>query len=565
MTAEFQSFAFETLLWTGALIALVLILRRPVTRHFGPGAAYALWLLPFARLLLPPLVLPAWLAPAPASEPLPVATYQPMAEVGAEPLMVRPLMQATISIDWTAIAFAVWLAGACAFIAVRFARYFAMRRELLAQGVEVGRCGNVRLVETPMAGSPIAFGVIDKVVALPEGFLDHTEPTQRDLALEHELAHHRARDLLANFAIQPLFAIHWFNPLCWVGWRAMRCDQEAACDARVVSDCDRELRGTYAAVIAAFATGANTSARGALAAPMACPVLGDKSIIHRLRSLTMSDISPRRRIAARALMIGALVALPATASISQAEAIAPAAAPNPPAPPSPQAVPNPPAAPDAPLAPGAPEAPEPPETVDLLIEDGDGGKEKRTVRIERRVTTDADGQTRKESRYFIDGREATVEERGELEEHLETVREAHRDAEEALRETLILREQLGEGSDLRKQMETLRVELRDSSRFSKEMQLAIAKGRANLPMIMADCDGDGATVREQTGSNGKRVVVLCEMAVAENARKAGMENARSAIMQARGAIERNRNLSERERTKALRSLDKALRELERER
>ena len=64
MTAEFQSFAFETLLWTGALIALVLVLRRPVTRHFGPGAAYALWLLPFARLLLPPLVLPAWLAPS---------------------------------------------------------------------------------------------------------------------------------------------------------------------------------------------------------------------------------------------------------------------------------------------------------------------------------------------------------------------------------------------------------------------------------------------------------------------------------------------------------------------
>ena len=53
----------QTLVWTGVLIAAVLVLRRPVTRHFGPQVAYALWLLPFARLVLPPVTLPAWMAP----------------------------------------------------------------------------------------------------------------------------------------------------------------------------------------------------------------------------------------------------------------------------------------------------------------------------------------------------------------------------------------------------------------------------------------------------------------------------------------------------------------------
>ena len=57
MSGDFQSFAVETLAWTGALIALVLVLRRPVTRHFGANAAYALWLLPFLRLMLPPIAL----------------------------------------------------------------------------------------------------------------------------------------------------------------------------------------------------------------------------------------------------------------------------------------------------------------------------------------------------------------------------------------------------------------------------------------------------------------------------------------------------------------------------
>ena len=44
----------DTLLYTGVLIALVLMLRRPVSHHFGPQIAYMLWGLPFLRLLLPP-------------------------------------------------------------------------------------------------------------------------------------------------------------------------------------------------------------------------------------------------------------------------------------------------------------------------------------------------------------------------------------------------------------------------------------------------------------------------------------------------------------------------------
>ena len=54
-------FLFDTLVWTGALIVLALLLRRPVARHLGAGAAYALWFLPLARLLFPPVTLPSWM------------------------------------------------------------------------------------------------------------------------------------------------------------------------------------------------------------------------------------------------------------------------------------------------------------------------------------------------------------------------------------------------------------------------------------------------------------------------------------------------------------------------
>jgi hypothetical protein len=129
------------------------------------------------------------------------------------------------------------------------------------------------------------------VIALPVLFMAQPDTVARDLAIQHELQHHRGNDLLANMAAQVLLALHWFNPLAWYGWRAMRRDQEAACDARVLAGRNRDERALYAALIVDIAAGP----RLALAAPMACPVLGDKSVIHRLRSMSMSDITPGRR------------------------------------------------------------------------------------------------------------------------------------------------------------------------------------------------------------------------------------------------------------------------------
>ena len=45
----------ETLIATTLLMALVMLLRRPVARWLGAGAAYCLWAVPFARMLLPAL------------------------------------------------------------------------------------------------------------------------------------------------------------------------------------------------------------------------------------------------------------------------------------------------------------------------------------------------------------------------------------------------------------------------------------------------------------------------------------------------------------------------------
>ena len=350
----------DTTLYTGLLIGAVLLLRRPVARSFGPQIAYALWALPLLRLFLPPLVLPASLAPQPESI---TAAPLMLAAVETSPFdeAAMPVAEATFALAWSDLLVPLWLGGAMAFLVWRTITYRRMRHEVLAEARPVGEVGRIRLVETPAVGAPVAFGVLDKVVALPPLFMAQRDRTARDLAITHELAHHRGHDLAANFAAQVLLALHWFNPLAWLGWRAMRRDQEAACDARVMAGQGREERARYAALIAGIAAGP----RLALTAPMACPVLGEASIVHRLRSLSRADLSPRRRWMGRALLATSALALPLTASISYAaeaqEEGTLTLPPAPVAPPAPPAPPLPPEAIEAPEPPEAPEAPEPPE------------------------------------------------------------------------------------------------------------------------------------------------------------------------------------------------------------
>jgi len=368
---------FDTTLYTGLLIALVLLLRRPVTSLFGPQIAYALWALPLARLVMPPLVLPARFAPEAARADTGIADglilVEPMDLAAAQP---------GVGLGWAEGLVLLWLSGGAAFLIWRTVSYRRMRRDMLREARPMGEVGTIRLVETPTTGAPVAFGLFDKVVALPPLFMAQPDLHGRDLAIAHELAHHRGHDLAANFAAQALLALHWWNPVAWAAWRAMRRDQEAACDARVMAGRGREDRARYATLLAGIAAGP----RLGLSAPMACPMLGDSAIVHRLRALARSDLSRGRRRAGRGLLAVGLVALPFTASISYAAADvqaprslkAPTALPALPAPPAP-----PPAfmAPAVPLPPAPPDAPEPFEALAMPMEQAFEGEAGFATRI----------------------------------------------------------------------------------------------------------------------------------------------------------------------------------------
>lgn len=506
--AGWDGFLFDTLMWTGALIALVLLLRRPVARHFGAGAAYALWFLPLARLILPPVTLPGWMRPA-LSGTAPVADTATAALVpeGAE-VLGQTEMGATLApvpmdspIDLLSPLVVLWLVGAAIFMGRRFWLYAQLRRELLENARPVGEVDDIRMIETTAISGPMAFGVFDKVIALPDGFMASRERQVRDLAIAHELAHHRGHDILVNMLVQPLFAIHWFNPLGWMGWDAMRRDQEAACDARVVASRSRDERAAYAAIIADFARRPQIAPRPALAAPMACPVLGDKSIIHRLKSLPMDDGSRGRRWVARGAVAAALLAVPMTASISYAE---PVAAPEAPAAPfaltAPVAAAF--AAPDAPPAPAAPDAPPAPE---------EPGERDFIAAQERRI-----------EREFIRAERDIKRAEREIERARETVARAERDPARHARwdgrdwdqmsdkekrafkkEMAQLREDLAEGGKVQRELQQIEARQVDRAESRREVQVALAEAHAEAAQVRAEA------VAEKAVASAPKVVMKC--------------------------------------------------------
>ncbi|WP_086607721.1 M56 family metallopeptidase [Erythrobacter donghaensis] len=557
----------HTLVWTGVLIAAVLLLRRPVTRMFGPQVAYALWALPAARLVLPPLTLPAWMAPETAA-PAPVAASEPLIAAPLDAAVWHPagdapaplavsvsapaadpvsagfdLMAWLDALPLAEILLAVWLGGAAVTLWRRFGAYFDLRDALLAEGREMGRApgalggliGTIRLVETPATTAPLAFGVIDPVIALPPGFMALHDRPARDLALAHELAHHRAGDLLVNILVQPLFALHWFNPLGRYGWLALRRDQEAACDARVMAHRSAHERAAYAALIARFAAAPGGTHHAALTAPMACPVLGETSIIHRLRSLAMSDLSPRRRLAGRALLGAGLLALPLTASISYAasEAVPEApAAPEPPAPPSPTA---PPAAPDAPQPPEGPVAPQPPAPPVVVMIDEDGAEVAGDTEVTEHAWTDKDGKQHRTRFVFRAAPDGAM-----LARQLDGMRAA----QGAEREEMLaaLREGLAEAERVRAELPHI---LEQAFAASEQ-----ARSISQHVVVRQECKPGSEEVSETTTKDGVQIVSICQSRIFASARK-GLEEARAEIAA-------DRDIPEETRKQVLRTLDQQI-------
>jgi beta-lactamase regulating signal transducer with metallopeptidase domain len=291
------AWAIEALLASTLLMALVLAIRAPVRRQFGPGIAYALWALPAVRLLLPPL--PQLHSTAPqllnqASQTVTIYVIEPLGGSAAAPTSLYSSLGMALAV--------LWGAGAAAFLTWHALGHWRFCRRMIDQSVSTERAGDIEVIETSAASGPLAFGIFRRYVAFPRDFAERYDADERELALLHELGHHQRGDLIANWVALAVLALHWFNPLAWRAFRAFRADQEMANDALVLAGRSTIDRHTYACAIVKAAHGGAVSA--------ACHLHTIQDLKGRLRMLTTGRRSRLQLTlggtAVMALMIGGL-------------------------------------------------------------------------------------------------------------------------------------------------------------------------------------------------------------------------------------------------------------------
>lgn len=362
MSNSFAIALAEALLASTLLLGLVLLLRRPVARHFGAHAAYALWALPALRLLLPPL--PGWSNPlATLASRLPsLSAPLSTASDGAGTIapVPAPMVSAVAATpQWPHWLALVWIAGVILAIVYQVWRYQQFLGTALTNATLLQRSETADVLMSAAVAGPLATGIRHPRIFIPTDFHSRFDPSERDLALRHEHAHHRRGDIIANVAGLAVLALHWWNPIAHIAWRAFRADQELACDATVLAGATGADRQSYGRAMLKSAAAPVPTA--------ACAMNAKTQLKERITMMKHHDHPLGRRAwglaGTAALVLGGLAVTAAGAPP------APAAAPVAPEPPAPAAVVAPPA-PTAPPAPRAAPAPPTRQVRTLIIKDG---------------------------------------------------------------------------------------------------------------------------------------------------------------------------------------------------
>lgn len=295
----FCSYAWNVSVQVSVLIIVLLVLDVLLRRRVRAVVRYAMWMLVFVKLLLPPtLSLPTGIGyyrpehrvvsqeqTEPVTEqvlpemeqPSPFAEAQPVPE---EPLVVSPPTAATAetptpdvpradiipapvkppvvrsALAWQGLVFLGWLTGVLVLSAYllwrvqyvrKLVRHSTPASEALASvladcGTRLGlrSCPPLRLSDD--APGPAVCGLLRPVVLMPTSLSETLRSEPLRAVLVHELAHIRRADLWTNFVQTLLLVVYFFHPLLWLAHAIVRRLREQAVDETVLVALDAEAR-----------------------------------------------------------------------------------------------------------------------------------------------------------------------------------------------------------------------------------------------------------------------------------------------------------------------------------
>lgn len=226
---------FQATIETSLVIVLVLLTRNPFRRLFGAHIAYALWVLPLLKLLIPfqlerPTVVTRYVDLPNTHDLLPVYT---------SPTLVNN--------DYIQLIFWLWLAGILIFSIFMLINSLKFHQLIknnsrtcqlkINSGLLIKYCSWIK--------GPIISGLFKPTVYLPIDFEDRYSTIQQKLILKHELMHAKRLDLWAQLLFELFRICFWFNPLVHLATSKFQLDQELSCDYQVLKKTDTHTRIEY--------------------------------------------------------------------------------------------------------------------------------------------------------------------------------------------------------------------------------------------------------------------------------------------------------------------------------
>jgi bla regulator protein BlaR1 len=110
----------------------------------------------------------------------------------------------------------------------------------------------VRVLVTDQSRSPSLIGYFRPTLLLPADIVEKLDDKELSFVFMHEFAHLKHHDIALSWFTVIFEVIYWFNPLVWLAFHHMRLDQEAVCDATVLSNTTPYQPFEYAKMIVHF-------------------------------------------------------------------------------------------------------------------------------------------------------------------------------------------------------------------------------------------------------------------------------------------------------------------------
>ena len=118
-------------------------------------------------------------------------------------------------------------------------------RKIFEEGIKEFKIkSNLELVENELIPSPMAVGIIKKVIILPSVVRTKNENTIRNY-IYHELVHIKKKDNEIGFLMRIIEIANWYNPIIHILIKAQKNYCEFTCDENVLKNREVDFRNEY--------------------------------------------------------------------------------------------------------------------------------------------------------------------------------------------------------------------------------------------------------------------------------------------------------------------------------